>query len=251
VRGLLSSPRRRRRTLWGGLLLLVAAAAGAVGVIYPNTAEDEKPTYRNEPIQEYREPATVRLTRNDRTLALTTAMKFVDTAVARRHVDRSWELVAPGLRQGYTRRQWLKGEIPVVPFPAAEARVKVDYSYRNQLGLTMLLLPPRSSGERPATFNMDLTAIGTGAKRHWLVNAFTPRGITSQQATPARSSEGSAIGAGDLAPAQGSDPPLSAAWIIVPLALLGSVLLVPATLMVRSVLQNRRAMREFEASRRS
>lgn len=225
--------------------------ATAVGVLYPNTAENEKQTYRDEPIQEYHEPAAVRLTRKDRNLALATALRFVNTAVARRHVERSWDLVAPELRQGYTRTEWLKGEIPVVPYPAAEARVKVDYSYRNGLGLTMLLLPATSSRERPASFNMDLTAVGTGAKRHWLVNAFTPRGITSQQATPARSSEGSALGAGDVAPAQGGDAELGAVWIIVPLALLGSVLLVPATIMVRSVLQNRRAMREFEASRRS
>jgi hypothetical protein len=57
--------------------------------------------------------------------ALVTAREFIRTAVLREHLGRSWPLLAPSYRHGFTRAQWLTGNIPVVPFPAksfAQAR---------------------------------------------------------------------------------------------------------------------------------
>ena len=183
MRGWLSSPRRRRRTLRVGGALLVLATAITIGIVFRNTAPAEESTLRNEPIQAYHAPTPVRLTKADRTLALKTALKFVNTAVARRHVAESYTLAGSGLRAGISRAEWAKGdEIPVVPYPAVEARVRVDYSFRNELGLKMLLVPSPASKLSPMTFNMDLTALGTGAKRRWLVNGWTPSGVVSAPA---------------------------------------------------------------------
>jgi hypothetical protein len=48
-------------------------------------------------------------------VAARVAHAFIEAAVARRHTDRSFDLVTREFRQGQTRRQWAKGTIPVVP----------------------------------------------------------------------------------------------------------------------------------------
>lgn len=237
-------------------MLAVVAGAVALGVLYPNTADepDDQPIAAAGPGQVYREPETVRLTKAERTAALRNALEFVNTAVARRKVERSYDLVAPELRQGISRSEWRQGDIPVVPFPATEVRVRVDYSYRNELGLTMLLIPPASAKAAPATFNMDMRASGSSAGRRWLVSSWTPTAGTTE--LPAAEEEGSGSAAagfpnvGQVAESQrGGNAPLGAGWIIVPLSIFALMLLVPIGLGVRSWLQDRRALREYEASR--
>jgi hypothetical protein len=242
--------------MWLGSLLLVVAGAIALGILYPNTADepDDVAVAEPRPAQIYREPKTVRLTKAERNAALRNALQFVNTAVARRRVENSYDLVAPELRQGMSRSAWGQGDIPVVPFPAAEVRVRVDYSYRNELGLTMLLIPPASSKVLPASFNMDMRASGSSAGRRWLVSSWTPTASTTQLQAAEEAGTGSAAAGfpnvGQAAESQrGLNAPLSAAWIIVPLSIIGLALLVPIGLGVRSWLQNRRALREYEASR--
>jgi hypothetical protein len=254
VRGWFSSPRRRRRALKVGGTLLVLVSAITLGIVFRNTATHEESTLRNEPVQVYHEPTPVRLTKADRALALRTALKFVNTAVARRHVGDSYDLAGPGLRVGISPAEWAKGdEIPVVPYPAVEARVRVDYSFRNELGLKLLLLPSSTSKLNPMTFNMDMTALGSGAKRRWLVSGWTPSGVVSAPAVGGGGGGGGGgvIGGTSLAPqnTEGLDSPLGAAWIIVPIALLGAVALVPIGVGIRSWRENRRAMRDYEATR--
>jgi len=230
--------------------LLVLAGAITIGIVFRNTAPVEEATLRNEPVQVYHEPTPVRLTTADRALALKTALKFVNTAVARRHVGDSYDLVAPGLRSGISPAEWAKGdEIPVVPYPAAEARVRVDYSFRNELGLKMMLVPASTSQLNPMTFNMDMTARGSGANRRWLVNGWAPSGVVS--APTGDGGGGGVIGGSNLSPqnTEGLDSSLGAAWIIAPIALLGAVLLIPIGLGIRSWRENRRAMRDYEAMR--
>jgi hypothetical protein len=250
VRGLLSSPRRRRRVVRIGGALAVLAGAVTIGIAFRNTAPHEESTLRNEPVQVYHEPTPVRLTKTDRALALKTALKFVNTAVARRHVGDSYALAGPDLRAGISPDEWARGdEIPVIPYPAVEARVRVDYSFRNELGLKMLLVPSSTSNLDPMTFNMDMKALGSGARRHWLVNGWTPSGVVSAPAVGGGG--GGAIGGTSLAAqnTEGLDSPIGAGWIIAPIALLGAALLIPIGLGVRSWRENRRAMRDYEAMR--
>ena len=243
--------------MWLGSLLLVVAAAITIGLLYPNTAEEEPDGAAVAPPgagQVYREPKTVKLTKADREVALRNALEFVNTAVARRRVERSYELVTADLRQGLSKTEWGKGEIPVVPFPASEVRARIDYSYANEIGLTMLLLPPAGSRAAPATFNMDMRATGTAGDRNWLVSAWTPTANTTQLPASDEGATGAeAAGFPNVGEAldsqRGLDAPLSALWIAVPLSVIGLALLVPLGLGVRSWVQNRRALREYEASR--
>jgi hypothetical protein len=243
--------------MWVGVLVLLVGAAVAAGVLYPNTAEDDEPesaAVAPRRAQMYREPKTVRLAKADREVALRNALQFVNTAVARRRVARSYDLVTPDLRQGISRSEWGKGEIPVVPYPAAEVRVRVDYSYENELGLTMLLVPPATSRVTPATFNMDMRAVGPPKERRWLVSSWTPTANITE--TPAQQEAAGGSGAagfpnlGNTDQGQrGLNAPLSAAWIVVPLSIFGLALMIPVALGVRSWLQNRRALREYERTR--
>lgn len=231
--------------------MLVLGSAVTLGIVFRNTAHPEEETLRNEPLQVYREPIPVKLSKTDRALALDTALKFVNTAVARRHVEDSYALAAPVLREGLTLSQWSRGEIPVIPYPAAEARVRVDYSFRNELGLSLHLVPPSTSKLNPMTFNMDMTARGTGLQRRWLVSAWTPSGV--RPAPIGDGGGGGVLGGTSLAPQnpEGLDSPIGAGWIIAPIALLGAVLLVPIAVGIRSWRENRRAMRDYEAMRSS
>lgn len=243
--------------MWLGALLLLVVGVVTLGILYPNTGKDDEPESAapvSRAAQIYQEPKTVKLTRADRELALANALQFVNTAVARRRIERSYDLVTPELRQGLTRTDWASGEIPVVPFPAAEVRARIDYSYANEIGLTMLLVPPANSRAAPATFNMDMRALESAGKRRWLVNAWMPTANTGQLPSSDEGATGAEAAGfpnvGNAVEAQrGLDAPLSAAWIVVPLSVIGLALMVPIGLGIRSWIQNRRALREYEASR--
>lgn len=242
--------------MWLGGVMLVVGGMVALGIAYPNTAKEPAAQAPNNPGQVYVEPKTVKLTNADRQTALRTALRFVNTAVARRNVDDSYALVTPELRQGMSKAEWANGEIPVVPFPATEVRVLIDYSYANELGLKMLLVPPSTSELLPATFNLDLRGSGPDDRKRWLVSAWSPSSTAAPQTDAAPtsgqgSSGASASGFPNLSNEQteGLNAPLGAVWIIVPLSILGLVLLVPIGLGIRGWLENRRALREYEKTR--
>ena len=171
----------------------------------------------------------MKLTNASRAEALATAANFVKTAVARRHVERSWRLVSSSLRQGYTLSEWQKGEIPVVPYPVAQARWKLDYTYADTVGLQVLVFPETGSGQRPNLFYMELKRAGDPNHRRWLVDSWTPSGV----ANPALQAPAAAPGAEAAAAAGsrshrstpvvgGGESRLGAAWLFVPLACSGS-----------------------------
>jgi hypothetical protein len=254
VRKLFSSPRRRRRTLWGTGLLTLVAGLVAVGVMWPNTAEQVPSELSPGKPTVYHAPKPVKLTRESRAQALTTAANFVKTAVARQDLDRSWLLVSPALKQGYTRAEWGQGEIPVVPYPVAQARWKLDYSYADAVGLQVLLYPGARSGMRPNLFLMELKPVGDRKHRRWVVDSWTPSGVANPALQAPASTPGGGGGGGSaVAGVQSFDPAvvgqaesrLGAAWLMVPIALLAIVPIVLAIFGVRSWRRSRRAERAY------
>jgi hypothetical protein len=252
VREIVSSPRRRRRLAWGGGLVLLVAGLVTVGLVWPNTAEKAPSELEPGKPQVYHAPRVVKLSRSSRAQALTTAANFVKTAVARRNVERSWLLASPSLRQGYTRAEWSGGEIPVVPYPVAQAKWKLDYSYADALGLQVLLFPEASSGMRPNLFFMELKPVGDRAHRHWVVDSWLPSGVANPAlqapaAAPGRGGGGGSLGVQSLDPAVvgNTDSRLGAAWLFVPLTLFAIVPVVLAIFGVRSWRRSRRAERAY------
>lgn len=249
--GIVSSPRRRRRLAWGTVLAVAAVGLVTVGLLWPNTAERAPSVLEPGKPQVYQPPKAVKLTQSARAQALTTAANFVKTAVARRNIDRSWQLASAALRQGYTRAEWRGGEIPVVPYPVAQAKWKLDYSYADAVGLQVLLFPEAGSGMRPNMFLMELKPAGDPAHRRWVVDSWTPSGVANPalqapQSAPGRGG-GSAIGVQSLDPAVvgNNKSRLGAAWLFVPLTLFAIVPIVLAVFGVRSWRRSRRAERAY------
>jgi hypothetical protein len=255
VRGFFASPRRRRRLAWGVGIAAVAGGLVAIGALWPSTAvHSSTPVEPGKP-QVYHEPKTVRLTNTSRAQALATAANFVKTAVARQNVERSWELASAGLRQGYTRSEWSKGAIPVVPYPVGQARWKLEYSYEDALGLQVLVYPrPGERDTQPNLFLMELKQTGDPAHRQWVVDSWTPSGVANpalrpRAASPGAGSGGGAVGLPSLdssaATASGGKARLGAAWLLVPLALFAMVPVVLGAFAVRSWRRSRRAERAY------
>jgi hypothetical protein len=56
-----------------------------------------------------------------------TIRTFLATAVARKHLEKSWDVIAPSVKAGYTFKQWTHSDaLPVIPYPIANLD-KVQY----------------------------------------------------------------------------------------------------------------------------
>ena len=232
---------------------MLVAGLVAVGVMWPNTAEKVPSELSPGKPQVYHPPKVVKLTQESRARALTTAANFVKTAVARQDVDRSWQLVSAALKQGYTRAEWGQGEIPVVPYPVAQARWKLDYSYTDAVGLQVLLYPQEGAGMRPNLFLMELKPVGDVKHRRWVVDSWIPSGVANPALQAPASGPGSGGGGGAAIGVQSLDPGvvgqadsrLGAVWLIVPISLFAIVPIMLGIFGVRSWRRSRRAERAY------
>ena len=169
----LSSPRSQRWIFWIAALILAAGVAAVLIVFLGNTGNDSltKPVFKpGAPTKVPQQPKTVKLEPEVRKVA----GRFVLTAVQRVHLDEAWNLVGPQIRQGMTYKEWLKGNIPVVPFlkKIKVAPMKVDLSQKNYALLEVALLPYKGRGE---IFDIELIKVGKGDKARWVVNSWVPR----------------------------------------------------------------------------
>ena len=224
---------------------MLAAAIG-VGIAFPNTGETFEEKLRPGGAAPEPPPKPVVPARVDASKALDVAAAFVMTAVARKNTARSYELVAPSLREGYTRAEWAKGDIPVQPFPVRAAKWQLDYSFENELGLKVALYPIRGSGVRATVFNLDLRAVGKGPNRRWLVESFMPGPVTGLGSAAGQPQ--SSLGLPDLGKRSTGPARLGAMWLAVPIALLSLAVIVPLAI---GFFQWRRGVRAEKAYARS
>jgi hypothetical protein len=238
VRNRLASPRFRRRLSWTGGLVGVAALVAGVMVAFPNPAKRPE-VFSNQAPQIVTEEESVPADRTRKVQVLDATLRFVSTAVRRSHVDASWTLVDASLKQGFTRSEWAKGNIPVVPFPAGGlAGWKIDWSYADDVGLDVALLPQKGSKLHAKTFLVELKRHGPGG--HWLVASWVPKGVSVE-------SDLVTAGAG-----QKPVPPprtLAGKWLLLPLLGVAAVFLVPLSVMAgRGWLRGARAQRAYRRS---
>ena len=243
--GRLASPRFRRRLFKAGLLAAVVGAGALVSVFYWNTATIvETPLHGRADL--YVPPIPIKMAAAERREVIATAARFVETAVKRDHAERAYDLVGPNLRNGTTLANWRTGDIPVVPYPVDAARWQFDYSYTDEIGLQVAVFPAAGETLRPMVFNLSLRAFGTGAKRRWLVDSWSPRGGGGSAPRP-NPTDGSPFRI-DLQPPASASTSLGAVWLLVPASLIGLALLVPAVLIVAERIRSRRAQRAYERS---
>jgi hypothetical protein len=186
---------------------------------------------------------------SDRKAINATLDTFVNHGVKRKDVAASYDVVTRTMRGGMSRKQWSRGSIPVYPYPAAGQQFHgwtILYRTSDELAIE-LLLSPRASQKRKLgryIFHVYLQP----AHGRWLVDSFMPAATFAPEgkqpfvqaaadfmATPSgstynRPSRAKATGHGQI----------SAAYAIVPFAVLGLVLLGLVGWGVATVLRDRR-----------
>ena len=103
------------------------------------------------------------------------AAEFIQTAVARRHLEKAWGITHPELKSGMTLAEWKTGALPVTPVTNLKDYELISYrvkeSFGNEVLLEVLMVPKASAkGVDPQTFDIGLKAVGKGSDKHWLVN---------------------------------------------------------------------------------
>lgn len=170
----LRSPRVQRTLPWlAGLMLLAGVIAFLIAYL-GNTGKSSATPLTNKPAETYKEGQKVPLPKEVRRVA----GLFINTAVARKQLAKSWDLVHPVLKDGMTKREWLTGTIPVVPFlDIGQARFKVDYSFKRYALLEVALLP-KSAKSKGQVFFIELKQLAG----KWLVSSWAPRGYFAKPA---------------------------------------------------------------------
>jgi hypothetical protein len=169
-----------RRPFWiralpwfAGLVLLGGVVAVLVKVV-PNTngTKDSSKT-QNPVVVPDKAPKTVPLSKEAREVA----GRFILTAVVRKNLDEAWKISGPEIRQNLSYKQWLTGNIPVVPFTEklGVAPMKVDYSFANHALLEVALLPPKGSKSSGDYFWLELKRVSRDGKTQWQVWSWAPR----------------------------------------------------------------------------
>jgi hypothetical protein len=242
ISGVLASPRRRRKLKWAGAVLAAGGVVGLAVVLMPDNNGDNLPKARpGHPTLVAPAPKHVNMTGADQAAAKLAAAKFIDTAVLRRNVDASWELTAPELRAGFTRKAWHSGDIPVVPFPADQlesVRYKTDYTIKDHIGYQVSMLPHENSQAQAVLFSMEMVKRGQAGSPHWMVDYWAP--ISPGVLSPTQRAKN----AQEVAAA--APQPIGSGWLLLPIAgIFGLIIVLPIALLVRGKMRHRRAERAY------
>ena len=158
-----------RMAPWISALVLVAGIVTFLLVFFRNTAKPEVST----PLTPAK-PSQVAAQKNVpvEKQARLVAGRFILTAVQRKHLAEAWKLAGPPIRVGVTYKQWLSGNIAVVPWfgKLGAVPLKVDYSYPGEAQFTVILAPKPGTKGKPDTFIMGLKKYG----KQWKVTAWVP-----------------------------------------------------------------------------
>jgi hypothetical protein len=244
VRRAFGSPRFRRRLAgWSALAGLAALVAVAIVLLPRGERAQPAPvaTPGGAPVVRER-PAPLRPA--DRRAINRTLGRFVRDAVGRRDLASAWELAGPGMRAQQTRREWLTGAIPVFPYPVGAIGLdawKPLYSYRDRVGLDVLVQPRREARVGAIALSVEMRRSGRG----WLVDQIYPVASWSAPDEPNWVTGPPDFAAGGYTSKALEAPPfarsrLDAAWLVLPAVVLGLVALVPLALGVRAVRRSRR-----------
>jgi hypothetical protein len=187
VQSIFSSPRANRMLFWLGAAVL---AAGVVVLVVTFVGRGDGSTtkpdagfkatlpVKDQPLRTAEGAKITKFAQLD-TQVKSNIKTFIATAVARKHLDRSWDVIAPSMKSGYTEKQWSHADaLPVVPYPVDNvnhALYHLEYATTKEILVEVGLSAPAKRHIRPATFRLGLIPVGKGAKARWLVNYWMPR----------------------------------------------------------------------------
>jgi hypothetical protein len=168
-----ASRRLRRGAPWLAGLLLAAGAIAVIVAFAPNrnpAPEVFSNTPVKAPVKEKQIPIS--------NAAKTVAQQFVLKAVGRKDLAVAWKISGPNVRGGLTYKEWLTGNIPVVPYPIKSlqyAPFKIDYSTANKALIEVAMLPKAGATIKPQIFFLELDRMaGHDGKKHWVVDNWVP-----------------------------------------------------------------------------
>lgn len=187
VQTLFSSARFNRYLLWFGVAVFIA---GALTLTLKLAGGSDKTSQNPDPGFRPTLPAKSAPLKNAQGVTIKTYSQldpgvrraihtFIATAVARKHLDRSWEVIAPQLRAGYTQAQWAKAaDLPIVPYPGVDTehiQYYLDYASTKEILVEVGLAGKPGVKTRPVTFQLGLVPVGTGTSKTWRVSYWMPR----------------------------------------------------------------------------
>ena len=183
----LSSARFNRYLMWVSALVLAAGVAFLLIKIIPGHGQQRvgnQPGFvaqlpaKNQPLTNAKGQQVKAYEDLDPNVR-TTIRTFLASAVARRHLDKSWPVIAPSMKQGYTLQSWSHAKaLPIVPYPIENVdstQYYLDYASTKEILLEVGVSAPAAKKMRPVAFQLGLVPRGKGAARHWLVNYWMPR----------------------------------------------------------------------------
>ena len=182
------------------------------------------------------------LKRGERRAIDVTLREFVRTAVQRRDLAASYDLVTPALRTGISRRAWAHGTTRVMAYPARNPRPygwTLDFAEPRYVMVDLLLQPRRGARAGPMIFTVELRQ----RRGRWLVHSFTPSASFSGAGWT-----GSMKAFGDFGPLASTNPKpkhVTRLFLAGPALVLLLILGIPAAIVLRSWRRNRRAERAF------
>src|SRR4051812_31144909 len=186
--------------------------------------------------------AAKRLAPADRKAIRAVLTQYIPAVLQRKDVRLGYELSGPQVRGSTTLREWLRGGVPVYPFPARGDRIDgwtLNYAEPGDVGLDLLIQPRKGAAPGPIAFKIQMTKIGG----RWKVNAFYPEATFDNDTGKVFSNQD--VGPTG-APARESTPPVDASGLAAPAGLLAAVVVLAP---LAWFLINRR--RERSASRAS
>jgi hypothetical protein len=174
--GFLSSPRAQRRlVVISGAVFLAGFIAFLSAYLLRGTSGIHSPLL-NQPAQHA--PKLVKAP--PAKAALKIAREFIETAPLRKNLGQAYALVSPALKGNLSRKQWDTGNIPVIDYPAGNAKTAyflVDWSYKTQMMLEVDLVAKKGAGNniRPHLgFYLGLERAGDKPNGRWLVSTWVP-----------------------------------------------------------------------------
>ncbi len=186
----LSSARFNRLLMWGsGIILFVGVAVLLMTLVKGNDTTQVNPDKGFHP----QLPAKSTPLQNSKGVTITkyndldpevrsTIKTFLATAVARRHLDKSWAVIGPTMRKGYTFKTWTHPGpegLPVIPYPIADVDTSsfyLDYAATDEILLEVGVSANAKQKLRPTTFQLGMSPVAVGPnKKVWRVDYWMPR----------------------------------------------------------------------------
>ena len=186
--------------------------------------------------------AAYRLKPAERRAINATLDRFVASAVQRKDLAASYDLVTPAMRTGISRRAWAHGTTNVMAYPARGTRFHgwtLDLAQPGYVMVDLLLQPRRQAHEGPMIFTLELKRL----HGRWLVESFIP---SASFAGAERT--GSMKAFGDFGPLASTNPKpkhVNRLFLVGPALVLLLIVGIPAAIILRSWRRNRRAEQAY------